>query len=215
MSNVAGKAYAMNVVTPIRPWLLWLNRFMFWLAGTRLFAPRLRGLAVLSMIHYARWAIVRPRDFPRLAEDQPKETLRYTYMFFFSNFNGSWEQYVSSFSSAIPDGLDKLWAFNVGYPASVPLTPFNEYILHNQIQTDHYYNAYPLAASNDVKAGRRVKDALRDFSRAHGEQEDPESFALAYDRLVLSLQHDLSIMEKTPVVSLATDAVLRVAHDGS
>ena len=124
------------------------------------------------------------------------------------------EQYVSSFSSAIPDGLDKFWAFNVGYPASVPLTPFNEYILYNQVQTDHYYNAYPLAASNDVKAGKRVKDALRDFARERSDDEAPEDFARAYDRLVLSLQHDISLMETTPVVSIATHAVESRAHAG-
>ena len=29
MSNVAGKAYAMNVVTPMRPMKTWINNFLF------------------------------------------------------------------------------------------------------------------------------------------------------------------------------------------
>ena len=29
MSNVSGKAYAMNVVTPMRPRNTWINRFLF------------------------------------------------------------------------------------------------------------------------------------------------------------------------------------------
>ena len=32
MSNVAGKAYGMNVLTPMRPWLTWVNRFTFMIA---------------------------------------------------------------------------------------------------------------------------------------------------------------------------------------
>ena len=29
MSNIAGKAYAMNVVTPSKPYLTWINRLIF------------------------------------------------------------------------------------------------------------------------------------------------------------------------------------------
>ena len=29
MSNIAGKAYAMNVITPIRWYMIWLNRLVF------------------------------------------------------------------------------------------------------------------------------------------------------------------------------------------
>ena len=29
MSNVAGKAYAINAISPMRPWLTWLNDFSF------------------------------------------------------------------------------------------------------------------------------------------------------------------------------------------
>ena len=32
MSNIAGKAYAMNVVTPSKPYLTWTNRLLFMVA---------------------------------------------------------------------------------------------------------------------------------------------------------------------------------------
>ena len=35
MPNIAGKAFAMNLVTPIRRWQVPLNRFIFFLAGTQ------------------------------------------------------------------------------------------------------------------------------------------------------------------------------------
>ena len=204
MSNIAGKAYAMNVITPIRWYTACINKLIFFV--TPWIPNVLNGLLTLSLIHYARWVIVRPCQFPRLSPDQPKEDLKYTYMFFFSNFNGSWAQYVDSFSSAIPTGLDSFWKWNVKYPKSIPMEPFHAYITFNQFATDHYYNAYPMAASNDVKSAKRVRDSLLKFdSRAQG--LSPDDFFSQYNRLLLELQHDLSQMDQSPVVSLSAAAV--------
>ncbi len=212
MSNIAGKAYAMNLVSPIdgAPSRL-LNKATFWLVGTRLFHSKLNGLATLSMIHYARWVIVKGSQFPRLSNDQPRENLRYSYMFFFSNFNGSWAQYIDSFSAAIPTGLDLLWARNVGWPNSVPEQPFHRWITHNQMFTNHYYSAYPMAASNDVKAAKRVLDGLRDFVRTTRDVNADE-FADLYTTLLKDLQHHLGQMAPTPIVSLAAEAVEARRH---
>jgi hypothetical protein len=203
MSNIAGKAYAMNLVTPIDGWIMTCaNKLIFWAVGTRLFSSKLNGLLTLSMIHYARWVIVRAHEFPRLSESQPEEDVRYSYMFFFSNFNGSWAQYIDSFSAAIPSGLDLLWWRNVGWPTSVPEQPFHRYVTHNQFYTNHYYSAYPMAASNDVKAAQRVKDeliALVDATQNVG----PEEFLAKYNETLTTLQSDLGPMAPTPIVSLA------------
>ena len=53
MSNVAGKAYAMNVITPMRPGLTWVQTTIFSLA--RLMPTTLGGLLGLKLIHFARW----------------------------------------------------------------------------------------------------------------------------------------------------------------
>jgi len=204
MSNIAGKAYAMNVITPLRWYTAWITRFIFWYAGKR--PATTLGLITLSLIHYARWVIIRPDQFPRLSEDQPREELKYYYMMFFSNFNGSWDQYVDSFSSAIPKGLDLFWIFNVKYPKSVPMLPFHHYITANQIWTDHYYNAYPMAASNDVKAAKRVRDNLLTFV-AETRSATADDFQQKYNALLLTLQHDLGQMTPNPIVSLSAAAV--------
>lgn len=206
MSNIAGKAYAMNLVTPIdgalrRSW----NKLQFWAVGKPFLSSKLNGLATLSMIHYARWVIVKGSEFPHLDVNQPPESLQYSYMFFFSNFNGSWAQYIDSFSAAIPAGLNLLWARNVGWPNSVPETPFHRYVTHNQLFTNHYYSAYPMAASNDVKAGKRVLNGLRKFVRTT-ENMSADSFAAHYTTLLKDLQHDLGQMAPTPIVSLAAEA---------
>jgi hypothetical protein len=206
MSNIAGKAYAMNVITPLQWYTAWLNRLFFW-ASVK-FPKFIAGLLTLSIIHYARWVILKPSQFPRLSPNQPEEDLKYNYMLFFSNFNGSWDQYVDSFSSAIPNGLDKYWIFNIKYPKSVPMLPFHKYITSNQIWTDYYYNAYPMASSNDVKSGKKVKDSLRAFIR-DVQGASPEEFQQEYNRLLIELQHDISQMAPNPVVSLSASAVER------
>jgi hypothetical protein len=208
MSNIAGKAYAMNVITPIQWYLGWLNKLIFWVA--LIMPSTLRGLTTLSLIHYARWVIIGRSSFPRLDPSQPKENLHYSYMLFFSNFNGSWDQYVDSFTFAIPSGLDLFWKWNVRYPKSVPLTPFHSYIKYNQIQTDHYYNAYPLAAANDLKAAKIVNAALMEFDQKWNDAP-PDQFQKQYHALLRTLQGDLGDMRPTPIVSVATQAQVSVA----
>lgn len=213
MSNVAGKAYAMNVVTPVRWYTAWVNKLFFWVALKR--PSTLKGLSTLSLIHYARWVIVGRKQFPNLAPEQPKENLRYSYMFFFSNFNGSWDQYVDSFTFAIPSGLDLFWKWNVRYSKSVALTPFHDYIRYNQIETLHYYSAYPLATSNDIKGAKNVKDALIAFEQ-EGFEDSDEAFMQRYKKLLRGLQFDLGDMHPTPIVTMSAYQVERRQrwHDG-
>ena len=200
MSNIAGKAYAMNVITPVRWYTAWVNKLFFWVAVKR--PSTLSGLITLSLIHYARWVIIGKKQFPHLSPDQPKEKLKYSYMLFFSNFNGSWDQYVDSFTFAIPGGLDLFWKWNVRYSKSVALTPFHNYIQYNQLETIHYYNAYPLATSNDVKSAQNVKDTLSAFNKTVESGSDDE-FLKRYNALLRGFQHDLGAMHPTPIISMS------------
>jgi hypothetical protein len=204
MSNIAGKAYAMNVITPIKWYMAWVNKLVFW-AVVR-FPQVLNGLVTLSLIHYARWVIIGRKQFPHLAPEQPKEDLKCSYMLFFSNFNGSWDQYVDSFTFAIPKGLDLFWKGNLRYPRSVPLTPFHKYIRYNQIETIHYYSAYPLATSNDVKAAKKLKAALIEFGD-NWIDAPPDQFQKQYNALLRNLQNDLGDMSPAPIISMAAAQV--------
>lgn len=206
MSNVAGKAFAMNLLTPVWRFMTPINRATFWAVGKPFIRLSLRGLQTLSMIHYARWVVIGKHDWPRLSETQPRESLHYDYMFFFSNFNGSWAQYVDSFSASIPSGLNLLWFMNVAWPKAVPRQPFHTYVSHNQFWTNHYYSAYPLAASNDVKAGARVRKRLVEFM-GHMRSGSSEQFSLQYARMLRDLQGDLGYLDVTPQVSVAAAEV--------
>ena len=155
MSNVSGKAYAMNVVTPVRPARTWFAQLIFMFTRAR--PDTLAGLLGLSFIHFARWILIRRDQWPDFG--QPKERLQQDYMLFCSNFNGTWDQYIDAFSDALPGGLDLLWYSSTKYPHSIPITPVKDYIRANQVDTDYYYNATPGAAQRDVKSGLRVRRA--------------------------------------------------------
>jgi len=181
MSNIAGKAYAMNVITPMPPALTWLQWLIF--MASRALPSKLQGLLGLSLIHFARWVIIRRDQWPDLG--QGKQALRYDYMLFCSNFNGTWDQYIDAFSDGIPAGLDLYWYASVKYPHSIPITPFKTYIVYNQIDTDYYYNATPGAAQRDIKSALKVLIELRDLAdlRARG---DARAFAIAYRKSLLA-----------------------------
>src|SRR5688572_29808399 len=201
MSNVSGKAYAMNVITPMRPRNTWINRFLFMFSRSQ--PDKLAGLIGLSFIHFARWVIIRREDWPDFG--QPRDPLRNDYMLFCSNFNGTWDQYIDAFSDALPSGLDLLWYSSIKYPHSIPITAFKNYIRANQVDTDYYYNATPGAAQRDVKAAMRLRRAIKALAAKHGSMS-PEEFAAAYRETLLAVQNDLRGQGPAPVASNDTAA---------
>jgi hypothetical protein len=196
MSNVAGKAYGMNVVTPMRPWKTWINRLLFCVARTQ--PGQLGGLLGLSIIHFARWVIIRRDQWPELGQGRPR--MQDDYMLFVSNFNGTWDQYIDAFSDGIPNGLDLFWYSSTKYPHSIPVTPFKDYIRKNQVDTDYYYNATPGSAQRDIKAALRVYSALTDLADRHASLT-PEQFAVEYRKTLVSIQNDLPSAGLAPVAS--------------
>lgn len=196
MSNVAGKAYGMNVVTPMRPHRTWINRLLFMIA--RCLPATLTGLLGLSLIHFARWVIIRRDQWPQ--RGQPPQKLANDYMLFCSNFNGTWDQYIDAFADGIPGGLDLFWYASTKYPNSIPITPFKDYIRENQIDTNYYYNATPGSAQRDIKAALKLAGLLRDV--------DPNAsdavLAAAYDQVMLEGQGCLGAPGYAPVASCDT-----------
>lgn len=201
MSNVAGKAYAMNVVTPMRPARTWINILIFMFARAQ--PEKLGGLLGLSIIHFARWVMIRRGDWPDFG--QPREKLDNDYMLFLSNFNGTWDQYIDAFSDGLPNGLDMFWYSSTKYPRSIPISPFKYYIRANQIDTDYYYNATPGSAQRDIKAGLRVRRMLLALAEAH-RRLDPHAFASAYREALVRVQNDLGAQGEAPVASNDTAA---------
>jgi hypothetical protein len=196
MTNINGKTYAMNAITPMKPWKTWILRTVFFLLGA--IKPLQNDLRNLSFIHFARWVIIPKDGFPHVAESQPKEELRYDYLLFFSNFNGTWNQYIDAFSAVLSRGLNLIWRWSEKFPGSVPVTGFKQYIARVQFDTDYYYSAYPCATTNDVKAAHRVQAAVDAFSSESAGMK-PEDFAVAYRRFFVKVQSDLGEVGPPPI----------------
>jgi hypothetical protein len=200
MSNVAGKAYGMNAVTPMPPRLTWVQRALF--MASRAIPSSLGGLLGLSIIHFARWVIIKRDQWPDLG--QGKQKLQNDYMLFCSNFNGTWDQYIDAFSDGIPNGLDLYWYSSTRYPHSIPITPFKNYIRANQIDTDYYYNATPGAAQRDIKSALRIRRAILDLAEQH-KSLSPADFQKAYIEALCKIQNGLGYQGYAPVASNDTD----------
>jgi hypothetical protein len=206
MSNVAGKAYGMNVITPMRPRLTWVQRAIF--MASRALPSNLGGLLGLSIIHFARWVLIKRDQWPDLG--QGKQKLQNDYMLFCSNFNGTWDQYIDAFSDGIPSGLDFFWYSSTRYPHSIPITPFKNYIRANQVDTDYYYNATPGTAQRDIKAALRIRRAILELAELHQTLE-PADFQKAYIEILSKkqngglLQNGLGYQGYAPVASNDTD----------
>jgi len=194
MTNINGKAYAMNAISPMKPCKTWILRGLFFFIEV----TKPTDLIKLSFIHFARWVIVPRSRFPRLSEQQPKEKLQYDYLLFFSNFNGTWNEYIDAFSAVLSTGLDAIWCWSEKFPGAMPVTPFKAYIERGQFETDYYYDAYPHATTNDVKAAHRVQSAF-DALASRSPGMPAAEFANAYRRFVVQVQGDLGETGEPPV----------------
>jgi hypothetical protein len=65
MSNINGKVYAMNVVTPMKRWKTPILRLLFWALSA--FKAFQSDLIQLKFIQFARWSSCRLTAFPILA----------------------------------------------------------------------------------------------------------------------------------------------------
>ena len=199
MSNIAGKAYAMNVLTPMRPWRSWVQTLIFSVA--RVAPVQLSGLLGLKLIHFARWVVIKRDQWPDLG--QGKQVIDNDYMLFLSNFNGTWDQYIDAFADGIPGGLDLFWYTSTKYPHSIPISTFKDYIGMNQIHTGYYYNATPGAAQRDIKAALRVRREVLALAEVH-RGGDVGAFARAYRVAFAKVANSLASPGYAPIASVAT-----------
>ena len=183
MSNIAGKAYAMNVLTPVKPWKTSVQLLIFMV--TRALPQQLSGLLGLKLIHFARWVIIRRDQWPRVGGVGGQPELVNDHVLFLSNFNGTWDQYIDAFADGIPTGLDMLWYASTKYPHSIPISTFKDYITANQIDTNYYYNATPGSAQRDIKAALRVRTGLAQLAKDHA------TMAAGMDKPAAALIKDL------------------------
>ncbi len=179
--NVHGQAIAITVFSTLKWWgRAWLP-LVFLYARLR---PNSGGtLAKLSFIHFARWTIVR-----RIPDNgQPKPDLRYAHLFFESNFNGGWEEYIDAFSYILTRGMTLFWGSSYGFPKPLPTGRFKQYIRRNEYEASHFYSAYPQATATMVNSALRLDPKLAALRRQAATMDD-EQFAAAWCTFLTDVQ---------------------------
>jgi hypothetical protein len=184
--NHDGQAIAITVFSTIKLRGRLLLPLLF--AVTRR-VPRLTGtLRQLSFIHFARWCVIH--NLPYNGPPQKKGRFRYPHMYFESNFNGGWEEYIDAFSHILTRGMTAFWGSSYGYPKPLPTGPFKRYIQDNETEADHYYCAYPDATSTMIQRALALDERLTALRR-DARRMDPEAFAAAYRTFLTEMQHAL------------------------
>jgi hypothetical protein len=178
----------MTVFSLLRPVWAWppggvyLQRLIFGLGSTR--PPD--TVRALSFIHFARLVVIR--RFPD--HRQEAEEIREPLLMFESNYNGTFDQYIETFSEAIPGKMRAFWQTSYGFPDVKPVTAFKAYIHANEFTVNHYYSAYPEASATMVGSALKLASAHAAF-RERAETLSPARFVAAYREFITAMQGDL------------------------
>jgi len=184
--NVDGVAIAITVFSTVKPWG---RAFLPVLFRLSICVPKLTATLVrLSFVHFARWSLVK--QIPYNGPPQPKQKLCYAHMYFESNFNGGWEEYIDAFSHIMTSGMAAFWGSSFGFPKALPVGPFKEYISENESGASHYYSAYPQATITMIRSALQLDARLAPLKR-DAERMDPEAFQAAYTKMLSDVQRCL------------------------
>jgi hypothetical protein len=172
--NVLGVARALTAIGPLAPgpryWKLrgafFLRRTVSWYRNRR--AGDLRRL---SFIHFARWVLIK--DLPDGASRRP---LRPIYLYFESNFNGPFEEYIDAFADVLTGAMQGIFGAVYNFPGPLPAGPFKAFIRRHDYVAEHFYSAYPKTTATDVGRALTVAEAV---ARLKQDTVDatPEEFA--------------------------------------
>lgn len=109
-------------------------------------------LGSIPSIHYARWVMV----------DQGIRLI------FFSNFDGSWENYLGDFIDKAASGLTAVWSNTRGFPRSRGLVNegatdeqrFKAYARNSQVITNVWFSAYKRLSVQNINNNSHIRSGL-------------------------------------------------------
>lgn len=149
---VQNQLSAVNNLKP-GPFRLGTLRFVLWaidLAGRYVFNKG--SLGSIPSIHFARWVII----------DEGRRVV------FFSNFDGSWENYLGDFIDKAAVGLTAVWSNTYGFPRTRSLIRdgatdeqrFKAYARNSQVVTQVWYTAYKRLTVQNINNNSAIRAGL-------------------------------------------------------
>lgn len=154
MSNTEGETTAITVFSSVKTWGRFWLPVMF--AIVRRFPSATSKLRHLSFIHFARWSLVH--ELPHNGDPQPRGEFPQSRLYFESNFNGGWGEYIDAFSYELTRGMRAFWGSSVGFPGAIPTEPFKAYIRAHESEAAYYFSAYPAATSTMIQRALKLAE---------------------------------------------------------
>jgi len=142
-------------LVPLKPGLfrLWTLRIVLW-AIDRLAEYKFNkgDLGGIPSIHFARWSII----------DGGRRLL------FFSNYDGSWENYLGDFIDKANRGLTAVWSNTAGFPptrwlvgqGAIHEEQFKQWTRMHQLPTQVWYSAYPDQTVQNILDNCQVRQGV-------------------------------------------------------
>jgi hypothetical protein len=161
--NINGQASALTAIGPLRRNWRYLRLLIGFILRRYVFffrEAKARPLRRLAFIHFARWVLIK--DVPEAGGHRP---IGCTYLFFESNFNGGFDEYIEAFSYVIPSAMEDIFGALYNFPGPIPATPFKDFIRRHDYEADHFYSAYPEATAADVAAALELRTAMAELHK--------------------------------------------------
>lgn len=146
--NVEGQTTAITTFSTVRCSGRVVLPVLFWIVNH--VSASTKKLRDLSFIDMARWCLIK--ELPYNGPPQASGALRYPHLFFESNFNGGWQEYIDAFSNKLSGGMRAFWGTSYGFPGPLPTEPFKSYIKANEYEADHFYVAYDATSTQIQRA---------------------------------------------------------------
>ena len=178
--NVHGRARALTLLTPIRPF--WTPFLWFVMRSARYHTYFRDHSLQFKFIYYVRWAVFR--------EFSEGERKRYTYLLFESNFDIPWRQYIDAFAYVIPTDIRVTWGRGPGFPAPPPAEPLKAWIAQNSMEGGTYYCAHAEDSTRMVKSALVVRERFDELRRTAAVL-GPEEFKAEWERFLSENQAHL------------------------
>jgi hypothetical protein len=153
-ADVSGGVYALTVLTPIVHGREDALRARLEQLPERLFER-------IPATHFARFVLV-----DRLPDGSPGangDELRSAHLLFSSTFDAPLGPYVDALRTELATEAERIWGCCAGSPGTADPSAFKRYLRHHQLHTGLFFNSYPGATVERVRASLRRRAALQSF----------------------------------------------------
>jgi hypothetical protein len=153
-TNVAGKTYALMVLTPIRPGLT--DELRAYLEGLDE-SPFDR----LERTHFARLMIVP--DMPVARGASYRDSLDGPYLLFTANFDGDVDSWLDALAAQLVPEAQEIWGRCIGCPKPAEGAALKAYLWRNQLDSGVVFAAYGQASVAQIRGALDKRARLADF----------------------------------------------------